>query len=179
MTLKAISPIEAKRLIDRGAIMIDIREKDEYAREHVPGARNIALSKLDEADLSAYQGQTVVFHCRSGGRTASNGARLADIARDRCEAFIVDGGLDAWRKTGFPTNIDRRHPIDIQRQVQIGAGALILLGLGLGLEVSPLFFAIPLFVGAGLTFAGMTGFCGMAKLLQRAPWNRIAAAEVV
>jgi hypothetical protein len=59
--------------------------------------------------------------------------------------------------------------------VQIGAGGLALLGTILGLSISPWFFAIPLFVGAGLLFAGLTGFCGMAAL-ERAPWNRVAVA---
>ena len=58
--------------------------------------------------------------------------------------------------------------------MQIGAGGLALLGTVLGLSVSPWFFAVPLFVGGGLLIAGLTGFCGMAVLLQRAPWNRAA-----
>jgi hypothetical protein len=60
----------------------------------------------------------------------------------------------------------------MQRQVQIGAGGLVFAGTMLGLLASPVFFAIPAFVGAGLVFAGVTGFCGMAKLLVHAPWNR-------
>ena len=64
----------------------------------------------------------------------------------------------------------------MQRQVQIGAGSLVLIGALLGLTVSPWFFAVPLFVGAGLMFAGITGFCGMALLLQRAPWNQVTHA---
>jgi hypothetical protein len=44
----------------------------------------------------------------------------------------------------------------------------------LGLLVSPWFFVVPAFVGAGLITAGVTGFCGMARLLMRAPWNRAA-----
>ena len=46
------------------------------------------------------------------------------------------------------------------------------IGTLLGLTVSPWFLALPLFVGGGLTVAGVTGFCGMAMLLMRAPWNR-------
>ncbi|MGA8903369.1 YgaP-like transmembrane domain [Bradyrhizobium sp.] len=39
---------------------------------------------------------------------------------------------------------------------------------------TPWFFIVPGFVGAGLLLAGLTGFCGMARLLMRAPWNRDA-----
>jgi hypothetical protein len=67
---------------------------------------------------------------------------------------------------------DRRQPLELQRQVQIGAGSLAFVGTMLGLFVSPWFFAVPAFVGAGLIVAGVTGFCGMARVLMQAPWNR-------
>jgi predicted branched-subunit amino acid permease len=62
------------------------------------------------------------------------------------------------------------------RQVQIGAGSLVLIGIILGTLVAPGFYALSAFVGAGLVFAGTTGFCGMAHLLARMPWNRRALA---
>lgn len=58
------------------------------------------------------------------------------------------------------------------RQVQIAAGLLILCGVVLGYSVSSGFFLLSGFVGAGLLFAGVTGFCGMARLLKVMPWNR-------
>ena len=158
--------------MNEGAALVDIREADEHARERIPGARNVALSKLDEADIAARHGQTVILHCRSGARTTSNSARLAAKTGDACEALIVEGGLDAWRKAGLPTIVDRRQPIELQRQVQIAAGGLAFIGTLLGLTVSTWFLAVPLGVGAGLTFAGLTGLCGMARLLERAPWNQ-------
>ena len=93
-----------------------------------------------------------------------------------CEAFIVEGGLDAWKKAGLPVVADRRQPIELQRQVQIGAGSLAFVGTMLGLLVSPWFFAVPAFVGAGLITAGVTGFCGMQHILMRAPWNKARSA---
>jgi len=172
MSLSTINPAEARRLLDGGAVLIDIREADEHARENIPGARHLPLSKLDEADLARHQGKTVIFHCKSGARTQANAPRLADKLGETCEAFIVEGGLDAWRKAGLPVVTDRRQPLELQRQVQIGAGSLALAGTLLGLFVSPWFFAVPAFVGAGLITAGLTGFCGMARILMRAPWNR-------
>ena len=62
------------------------------------------------------------------------------------------------------------------RQVQIVAGSLVVIGVLLGLLVAPGWFGFAAFVGAGLTFAGVTGFCGMARLLMLAPWNRRASA---
>lgn len=174
MTLRSVAPLEARRLIDNGAILIDICEADVYARERIPGARHIALSQLDAADFSACRGKTVVFHCRSGARTTSNGARLLAKTAGVGEAYTLEGGLDAWRSAGLPTAIDHRQPIELLRQLQIGAGSLVLLGSVLGLTIWVGFFALPIFVGAGVLLAGITGSHGLVHLLQRAPWNQAA-----
>ena len=171
MSLPTISPTDARRLLDKGATLVDIREADEHAREKIPGARNLPLSKLAEADLGAHH-KLIIFHCKSGARTQANAPRLAAKLDPACDAFVVDGGLDAWRKAGLPVATDRRQPIELQRQVQMGAGSLVFVGTLLGLLVSPWFFAVPAFVGVGLITAGLTGFCGMARMLMRAPWNR-------
>ena len=172
MSLPTIKPSEARRLLDSGALLIDIREADEHAREKIPGARHLPLSKLDQTDLAVHQGKPVIFHCKSGARTQANAPRLVGKLGDTCEAFIIEGGLDAWRRAGLPVVNDRRQPLELQRQVQIGAGSLAVVGTLLGLLVSPWFFAMPAFVGVGLIMAGLTGFCGMARILMRAPWNR-------
>ncbi len=177
MSLPRISPTEARRLLDRGAILIDIREADERAREQIAGSRHLPLSRLDEADLALHE-RPVIFHCKSGARTAGHSPRLAQKSGETCEAFIIEGGLDAWRKAGLPVVTDRRQPIELQRQVQIGAGGLAFFGTMLGLFTSPWFFGVPAFVGAGLMVAGVTGFCGMARILMRAPWNRAAYGSV-
>ena len=57
MSIARISPLHAKRLLDQGAILVDIREADEHAREKIIGARHLALSKLDEANLALPEGQ--------------------------------------------------------------------------------------------------------------------------
>jgi rhodanese-related sulfurtransferase len=172
MSLPTIKPAEARRLLDSGALLVDIREADEHAREKIPGARHLPLSKLDQANLAVHQGHPVIFHCKSGGRTRANAPRLAGKFAGTCEAFILEGGLDSWRKAGLPVASDRHQPLELQRQVQIGAGTLAVAGTLLGLFVSPWFFAVPAFVGVGLITAGLTGFCGMARILMRAPWNR-------
>ena len=179
MSLPKINPFNAKRLLDQGAILVDIREADEHAREKVLGAHHLALSKLNEADLALHEGKPVIFHCKSGARTMNNASRLAQKAGGACEAFILEGGLDAWKKAGLPVATDRGQPIELQRQVQIGVGSLAFIGTVLGVMVSPWFLAVPAFVGAGLMTAGVTGFCGMAQLLMRAPWNKAAYAPPV
>ncbi len=87
---------------------------------------------------------------------------------------MLEGGLDAWKAHGLPIQADRFQPIELMRQVQMTAGGLILIGAALGLLVHPAFWGLAAFVGAGLFFAGATGFCGMARLLALMPWNRKA-----
>ncbi|MCX7586298.1 rhodanese-like domain-containing protein [Phenylobacterium sp. 58.2.17] len=159
----------AARLSDGGAVLIDIREPDEFARAHVKGA----LSRPLSAPGALPTGRDVIFTCRSGMRTDANGERLA--ARVAGEAFVLQGGLDGWIRAGLPVVQDRKAPLEMMRQVQIGAGLLVLLGVLLGLLVHPGFLGVAAFVGAGLATAGFTGFCGMARLLAFAPWNRRAA----
>jgi rhodanese-related sulfurtransferase len=88
---------------------------------------------------------------------------------------MLEGGLTGWKSAGYPTRVDHTKPIELQRQVQIAAGSLILLGVLLSWLVSPFFVALSAFVGGGLVFAGLSGWCGMAHLLALLPWNRKSA----
>src|SRR3569623_2860577 len=119
MSLSAVTPEKARHLLDRGAILVDVREGDEYARERIAGARHLPLSKLDDADVALGNGKPVIFHCRSGARTLANAARLAARVGDSCEAYVLEGGIDAWRKAGLPVITARSHPLGLQRQEQI------------------------------------------------------------
>lgn len=172
MTLPSLSPAEARAAIDGGARLVDIRGADEHARARIPGALHLPLERVSELPRD---GRPVVFHCRSGMRTAVNAAQLAQAAQG-APAYVLAGGIDAWRREGHAVLTDRSQPLEIMRQVQITAGALVLGGVLLGVFVAPGFFGLSAFVGAGLMFAGVSGWCGMAKLLQHMPWNRRVAA---
>ncbi|CAM5350393.1 rhodanese family protein [Pseudomonas aeruginosa] len=171
MSLKPISPQAARDLLSQGAVLIDIRGADEHAREHIAAARHVPMEHLKGASpLDAAGG--VIFHCRSGNRTQVNAQTLSACAA--CDAYVLEGGLDAWKKAGLPVVADASQPMELQRQVQITAGTLIVLGAVLGATVSPWFHVLSGFVGAGFIFAGVSGFCGMARVLMRMPWNRRA-----
>ena len=171
MSLTPVSPEKARELIVGGAKLIDIREADEHARERILVAENVPLSRLDRLDVG--RAPAVIYHCRSGNRTSANAARLAQAAD--CPAYVLDGGIDAWRRANLPVEVDRSQPLELMRQVQLAAGGLVLLGVLLGFLVAPAFFGISAFVGAGLMTAGATGWCGMARLLAHMPWNRRTA----
>ncbi|WP_341909425.1 rhodanese family protein [Ferrovibrio terrae] len=169
--LPKITPTALQQRLQSGEIvLIDIREPSEYAREHIHGARLVPLAAIDSHDFDTERNKTAVFTCRSGNRTAMNASRL--LAKGFREAYVLEGGLDAWKSAGLPVHFNAEAPLDLQRQVQITAGGMALLGAILAWLVSPWFIALSGFVGAGLMMAGMTGFCGMARLLAAMPWNR-------
>lgn len=74
----------------------------------------------------------------------------------------------------FPTVEDKKQPLPVIRQVHITAGSLVLLGVVSGYTLDSRLFLLSGVIGAGLIFSGVTGFCGMATLLQKMPWNRTA-----
>ena len=171
MSIPLISPEEARqRLATGSAILVDIREPMEHARESIPGATPAPLSGFQPNSLAGKP--AVIFHCQSGRRTADNASRLSRCGAS--EVYFLEGGLAGWKAAGHPTNLDRSKPIEMQRQVQIAAGTLVLTGLVLAGLVSPWFIALSAFVGSGLIFAGVSGWCGMAKVLGAMPWNRVA-----
>lgn len=108
MPLRTISPAEARRLVGAGAILVDVREADEHARESIPGTHLLPLSRLDEDDLALRPGKAVIFHCRSGARTRTHDARLAAKAGDAREAYVLEGGLEAWKSAGLPVSTDQK-----------------------------------------------------------------------
>ncbi|GGA41715.1 rhodanese family protein [Sphingomonas psychrolutea] len=174
-TLIALTPDAVEERVRQGhALLIDIREEDEFARRHIPGAVSRPLSRFEAVALPEMAGTDVIFTCRSGMRTAANADRLA--GRIGGKAYVLDGGLDGWARAGLPVAANRKAPLEMMRQVQIFAGSLVLTGVLLGWLVSPYLFGLSAFVGAGLTFAGISGFCGMARLLGYLPWNRSVAA---
>lgn len=174
-TLTPLAPADLQERLAAGtAVLVDIREADEFARSHIAGAQSAPLSGFDAAHLSLRPDADVVFTCRSGARTGLACAQLA--RRVEGHAFVLDGGVDAWKRAGLPLATDRKAPLEIMRQVQIAAGSLVLIGVLFGLLISPVWFGLSAFVGAGLIFAGVTGFCGMARLLMLMPWNRPQAA---
>jgi rhodanese-related sulfurtransferase len=166
MSTQTVTPQAAK---DERANIVDVREPYERASERISGTRAMPLSKFDVDALRVELGEdadSVIFQCRSGARS-----------QQACERFgggrSLAGGIEAWKAAGLPTERAAGAPkMDVMRQVQITAGSLVVLGVLLGWFVSPWFLALSLFIGSGLVFAGVSGWCGMAKLLATMPWNR-------
>ena len=101
--LTPLTAAEAKALVDAGkAILVDIREPNEHAQERIDGASLAPLSRIGAGERIAPAGKKlVIFHCQSGMRTANNARRLAGACAG--EAYVLAGGLNAWKAAGLPT----------------------------------------------------------------------------
>jgi len=177
---KMLQSVDAKTVrawLNEGkAVLIDIREPDEYVREHILEAHLVPLSGFNPQDFPNARDKIAVFHCHMGGRTRSAARQI--LATGFREVYQLQEGLQGWKAAGLPVNVNRRAPISIMRQVQIAAGSLVVLGVVLALALSPWCMALSAFVGAGLVFAGVSGTCMMANILSTMPWNRDVAARL-
>jgi glyoxylase-like metal-dependent hydrolase (beta-lactamase superfamily II)/rhodanese-related sulfurtransferase len=165
-----IAPRELQALREEaaGPFMLDVRSALEFESERIDGAHLLPLDELDRRLEEVPDHGDVVVVCRTGIRATIAAETLARGGR---RPRVVEGGMIAWRRAGLPVRAGRRR-LPVDRQVQLIAGSMVLTGVMLGVLVSPWFLAIAAFFGAGLTFAGATGTCGLALLLLRMPWNR-------
>lgn len=165
--LKKISPKEVSEMLAAGKVrLVDVREPDEIAQMAIPSAVAAPLSVVEKSGL-AESAVPSVFFCNSGNRTAHNAEKLSSLVQG--DAYDMEGGIQAWKKQGLVLE-EYDVPLPIFRQIQIVAGSLILLGFALS-PIVPAALALSAFVGVGLLFAGISGFCGMGLLLEKMPWN--------
>src|SRR5690606_32931728 len=107
------SPAQAENLMKLGARLIDVRTVDAHARIAIPGAENIPLDKLSAHSLNQRAHQAVIFHCQSGLRTTTSASVLQ--ASTNSPVYVLEGGIDNWRKQGLPVNINRKQPLELSR----------------------------------------------------------------
>lgn len=93
-----VSPQEAAGLHDQGALLLDVREGDEWVAGHAPGAVHVPLGEVSNA-ASRFEGQQVLTVCRGGGRSAKAAEMLAAVGVD---VRNVAGGMAAWSEAGLP-----------------------------------------------------------------------------
>ncbi len=170
-----MNAIELNERLDRGEVLLlDVREPAEYRAEHISGAYLYPLSQLENLPIPPSD-RPVAIHCQTGRRSR----QAAHWLRQQGLAVVeLEGGIDAWKKVGLRTEGSAvTAPISLMRQVQIVAGSLILLGVLIGTWVNPAGYGLSAFVGAGLIFAGVSGTCLLANLLEFLPWNRIGSAQ--
>jgi len=180
MAIATISPPDLAARLKRGEAhdLIDVRTPVEYREVHVDIARNVPLDQLDPAALMEVRNgsanEPLYLICRSGSR-----------GQQACEKFLkagftnvvnVEGGTMACVEAGLPVTRGKS-TISLERQVRIAAGLLVVAGSALGYFVHPYWIGLAAFIGAGLTFAGITDTCGMGMILARMPWNQVDASS--
>jgi len=171
-----VSPGQLRRWQQTGeAMIIDVREPFEYGEERIDGSDLHPLSAFDaQAIREKYGERKLVFQCRSGKRSLDAAQRYATCGG---VPYHLAGGIEAWKATGQPVYKPAGAPkIGVMRQVQMTAGSLVVIGVLLGAFVNPWLLTVSGFVGAGLVFAGASGWCGMALLLAKMPWNKGVAS---
>jgi DMSO/TMAO reductase YedYZ molybdopterin-dependent catalytic subunit/rhodanese-related sulfurtransferase/glyoxylase-like metal-dependent hydrolase (beta-lactamase superfamily II) len=106
----------ANTLVDAGALLLDVREPDEWDAGHAPGASALPMGQVRERRGELPRDRRIVVVCRSGGRSAAVTDSLLAWGFD---AVNLAGGMCAWSAAGLPVVVDRP---DVDRQ---GAGLVV------------------------------------------------------
>lgn len=171
------TPRVAEALVRGGsAAFVDVRPAPELAQMKIAGAVAAPLADLEALADGLPKDKELILVCRSGVMAYSAKDMLA---RRSIQVSILEGGINAWQSAGLPLTGLRTRGMSLDRQTQLMAGAMVFVGVLLGAFVSPWALLLPGFVGSGLMFAGISGMCGLTKILALLPWNRAAAAPVV
>ena len=172
MPIQTVDATTLKQWIEKGeAVLVDVREPAEHQSENIEGATLVPLGTVSKAALPDCQGKKLVVYCRKGGRGGSACEKL--LAEDpSLTLYNLEGGISAWEGAGFATCQLGKACLPLDRQVQLTIGMSVLVGSLLAYFVDPRFTLLTGFFGAGLTFAGLTGFCGLALLMAKMPWNQ-------
>ena len=98
---------EARARFDSGAVVLDVREPDEWHAGHVDGAVWIPMAQIGARHEEVPRDREVLVICRSGHRSGRVVAALVDAGID---AVNVAGGMKAWDEQGYPIVCDRGGP---------------------------------------------------------------------
>jgi len=102
--VKEVTVLEAKTLIDAGAIVIDVRDRAVSGHIHLPGAMLIPLEALSArlSQLEYAKAQNIVVYCGNGSTLGPRAAAMLNEA-GFAQAVNLKPGLEGWRSAGLPT----------------------------------------------------------------------------
>lgn len=104
-TTTGVSPQQASTLLaEKKAVIVDVREEDEWNQQHIPGAIHIPLGQLlgRLTELEQYKNTPVITQCQKGGRSQQAFNVLKSLKFSK--VYNLEGGLDAWNEAGLTTN---------------------------------------------------------------------------
>ena len=154
-------------------VILDVREREEFEAGHVPESICCPLSQFDlmaPGILKNIKESDVVIMCRTGIRAKMALNELKKFDVDQHKFTCYEGGMLQWQAQGKAVK-GKGSIFPLMRQVQIVASSMIFFAFLASKFINPDFVYLALFVGFGLALAGYTGFCPMAQILQKMPWN--------
>lgn len=96
-----LEPTQVKAMLDAGeAVLVDVREDEEFAEERIEGAVLSPMSDFEVETWPSFPGKKVIISCLGGVRSAAVARKL--IASGQGWAIHLKGGLNAWRDAGLP-----------------------------------------------------------------------------
>jgi rhodanese-related sulfurtransferase len=98
----AVDVREVRRRQAAGALLVDVRQADEWSAGHAPQARLIPLGSLPGRLAEIPRDRVVLLICRSGNRSGSAQHKLLQLGYD--QVFNVEGGMQAWAHAGLPVD---------------------------------------------------------------------------
>ena len=99
-----ISPNEAAEKAETGeAVIIDVRDKEEWNEDHIPNAVHLSRGalELDIEEKVPDPNAVIICHCGGGGRSALAAESLQKMGYKNVRSMA--GGLKAWKAAGLPT----------------------------------------------------------------------------
>lgn len=169
---ETVSAAELKRLLDQGTCcLIDVREPVEFEEGHIPGARLVPLGQLNQREGEIDRSGQVVVMCQTGSRGKQAQAKLRQLGVE--SVVNLEGGIERWKEGGYSLERTRKGGLPLLRQVQLIVGGGVLLTSILAVTVHTNFAYLSALAGLGLVINGSTGWCGLAILLSKMPWNRV------
>lgn len=157
----------------QSCLILDVRTDVEH-KEACLQQKHLHIP-LDQLDVGKFMNehklqadQTLYLLCKAGGRATKAAAAFKAAGIEN--VCVIEGGITACTAAG--QKIKTLDVVSLERQVRMVVGATVLLSVILGSQLHAGFYALAGIMGAGLLFAGVTDWCGMALLLARMPWNK-------
>ncbi|WP_131783079.1 rhodanese-like domain-containing protein [Legionella gresilensis] len=172
MTIKNVDAKTVKQWLEEDkAVLLDVREPAEHATKKIAGAHLFPLSQIETGQLPNIDSKKLVLHCQAGKRSTTACQKLM-LKHPEVDIYNLEGGIGGWIDSGFPVDKSNQFPLPLEQQVQVFVGTLLVLFSILAWLISPFFIAFTMFLGIGLVFAGISGYCGLAYVLAKMPWNQ-------
>lgn len=170
MTVSLLTPGQTEQMLLNGAVLIDIRRPSEFNTEHIPQARSVPLPMLEPDTLDIPADSAVIFNCQTGHRARLYANRLEQSVQN--DIYIVDGGINAWKKAGLAVEKNASHYRTTGDQVKIAAGLLIITGMTCGYFFNPWCYWVVVLTAVDLVVGGICKTSVLRAMIQQLPRNR-------